>query len=257
MRNGTVLFWLLVLGGVTSAESITFDFSAGIGPNFSVREDDTGWDVRSDATGLRVSWDSNLRPFPSSAVEAGLGGVDALFTIDGDFSVTVDYTLHQFPSSPFSGVLIDSVLGVGPVVAGVGRQFEVLRFATSSGQFIEGFDTVEGPISPQLNSDSTGRYRITRTGSVISGFFASGGSSSFMFLGSKSSGFDGPIRPFLIGFYVIPANVDPDMFLDISFNNLLIEADRIEGAVPEPSTFALVALAVLMILRCRYATRTA
>ena len=55
MRSGIVVFCLLVLTGITTADSITFDFSEGIGPNFTTTKQRPFWNIQTDATGLRIS----------------------------------------------------------------------------------------------------------------------------------------------------------------------------------------------------------
>ena len=77
----------------------------------------------------------------------------------------------------------------------------------------------------------SGRYRIQRSGSTVTGSFAATGSSSFISLASVD-GFDGPMQIGVVAQQAGPPGGRSTTALDISFDNLIVEADRIEGYTP-------------------------
>jgi len=175
---------LLPLGQSAQAERFTFDFENGPGPLFDV--DNTGdlWTIDMDGPTLRISKPEDpLEVQPHGFI---VGGIRSRFSIEGDFTITVDYQLFYFPPDPTDGSsLNESLLEVEDEVPQV---FEVLRLAHGSGgQGIEAF----GPDAPVGGYDCppevlwSGRYRITRVGDTMTGAYALPGSDDFVVFGWK------------------------------------------------------------------------
>ena len=243
--------WVATLVGVTllcycvvqtppqaRAELLTFDFNSGYGPNFSVRNDGGLWTVGSDGSALRISKPADDGSFNGQGQI--WGGIKSIFSLEGDFSVTVDFTLHDFPfpGGEFAlAKLNESVLGVFPDNGGV---FEVLRFRQGTAMdLIEAFVAPPGiALGWPDSSLTTGQYRITRSESTYSGWYAIAGSTEFVSLGSYGGSLE-PVHVQLFGVEGMNGGYRSTTSFDIGFDNLVIQADRINGTVPEPSTFAM------------------
>jgi len=207
--------------------SLDFDFESGPGPNFAIFNTGDLWTVDTDGPDLRISKpadDGTVNPTGFIA-----GGIQSHFTVTGDFTITVDFFLYDFPSVPLPRLFNESLLSLS---FDGGQVFNVLRFEEFKGSFIEAFaappDTVLGATASTLSS---GRYRISRTGSVVTGLFAPSGSSAFTPLGSVS-GWSDPVQVVLMGAQGSRNRDRPTTSLDIGFDNLTISADGIVGLVP-------------------------
>ena len=93
---------------------------------------------------------------------------------------------------------------------------------------------------------STGRYQISRSGSVVTAYYAGLGSSDFTQVASITYS----TEPMLLELCGVqggsggPRSLTP---MDISFDNLTIVADQIQG-IPEPSTFVLFGMGEISLL---------
>ncbi len=207
---------------------LIFTFDSGPGSDFSVVNAGGLYAIDQDGPDLRISKpvdDGTILPTGYTP-----GGIISNFAIEGDFTITVDFALHDFPQPPEPQHMNESILGV---VAPGCRSFWVLRVWEGSGDFVQVYSTVhsgrpeigEGVQLP--SSDPAGYYRITRSGSRVSGYFAAAG-EAFTELFSVDD-FPEPVRVHLL------ARQGPNAFLgtrpttaiDISFDNLVVEAERI------------------------------
>jgi hypothetical protein len=208
-------------------ETFTFDFNTGPGPNFSINNTGNLFNVDTDGPSLRIfkpADDGTL--YTDSFISAG---IKSNFTCNGNFTVTVDFTLDNFPAIPFTHQLNESILGI--YNEDNSQFFLVLRFRLSHQNLIEVF-TKGHPLGVTTSTLITGRYRISRSGSIFTGQYAPSGSSTFTTIASDI-GFSGPVKLRIFGAQgrnVVGANRSTTA-LDISFDNLVIEADQCLGVL--------------------------
>jgi len=223
---GVAVLALAVAANTASAATLTFDFDSGPGQEFSVRNDGGLYAIDLDGPDLRIAKPADDATVnPTSPVS---GGVQSEFLIDGDFAVTVDFTLHSLPLAG-SQKLNESVLRV---LADDDTAFWILRFTLGNGNRIETFADfgVGNSRIPAMHHSSlmSGRYRLSRSGATIAGYYAESGSSDFTSLGGHN-GFTEPMRIELLASQ-LPNQLDyprPTTPLDISFDNLFLEAEAI------------------------------
>jgi hypothetical protein len=236
MRRILISLACLLLATNAWAESITFDFNNGIGADFAVRNDANAYTVLTSGPTVRAfkgSDDGSVSP------NDGLqGGIVSLFQLDGDFTVTVDFLLNDFPYPSFNQQINASLLAV---VNDSGDLAEVLRFRLNGRDRAELFANIPFQDLPINTGDLSGRYRLVRQGTTVTGYYASGNSGMFVELAS-AFGLAGPAQVQLLGAQgPNAAGSRPNTALDVEFDNLVIEADRIIGltTVPEPASLVL------------------
>lgn len=249
---------LVFLGaaGRANADTASFDFSSGIGPYFSVFNgsgnfpalDQPGglFNVATNSSGIDVSKPAdNGTISPVNAVGAG---IRSTFSVVGNFSITVDFTLNDFPIPNQSEGLNESWLSV--ISMDYRSDVSVLRYNyPSAGNLIEGWtDPSEIGFGIQNSSSMSGRYQLQRSGSTITALFADPDSSSFTQLASVD-GFPDPMKIQLFAAQNRNVGGDPrsTTSMDVSFNNLNVVADQIQG-IPEPSTFVLFGIGAFGLL---------
>lgn len=231
-----------------AADSFNADFQTGPGSSFTTENSHGLWTLDLDGPSFRVS--KTADPGTLGANEFVSGGINSQFALLGNFSVTVDFTHNAFPpAGPNPSGLNESMLSVNGDVSN--ESLLVLRYNTGSASRLEAFGT--SPIGDRDSSLSDGRYRIERSGNTLTASFASAGSETFTTLGSigvTSSQFTVGLR----ATQGMNEGVRSTTALDISFDNLTIQADAIVP-IPEPSTQVLVvaSLAALIGLRGRKA----
>jgi hypothetical protein len=124
----------------------------------------------------------------------------------------------------------------------------VLRFAETN-QFVEGF-TASGPHSAAVDPVTSGRYRISRTGSSFAGSYAQGSSATFNTLFSGIAITGDPYALTLFGVQGANVGTRSGTALDVSFDNLVVSAASFSGitaAIPEPSTYALMLAGLVFV----------
>ena len=225
VREVCVTGLLLAICGSSSGTTITFDFDSGIDlASFSVFNVGELFTISTEGQDLRISKpedDGTVLPLGFL-----LGGIESTFTIDGDFSLTVDFTLHDFP--PTGGPccpLNEALLRVESEDGSMG--FMIYRLRIVDGNLLPVWLDGVGVIGEQSTTLTSGRFRITRSGTTLAGWFSET-NGEFIQLGS-ASGWGGSSR---VRLYVaqgksvsgISRSTTP---LDISFDNLVIEADQI------------------------------
>jgi hypothetical protein len=230
-----------------SAAVLTFDFDAGPGPSFTTFNASGLFTLDLDGPDFRASKPSDDGTvLPTSFIS---GGIRTVFSLEGDFTVTVDFALDDLPpATPGTIPLNESVLGV--VGSEPGESFLVLRFQQASSNRIEAFSSSIGPIGAADSTLMTGRYQIERSGDTLIGRYAEAGSSSFATLGSASGYASSLFQVQLSGVQGASIGGDPrsTTSLDVSFDDLVIEVDVV---VPEPGTLVLASLCLLGVLLVR------
>jgi hypothetical protein len=251
ISRGILSLALLGLAALeTRADSVSFDFHAGVGPGFSIINEGGFWSAGVQAGELRISKGPDAGTPGASFEEAQFtrGGVRSVFQVAGDFEVTVDFMLYDFPLPPAAHGLTESILGMGNAQDPT-NFFWILRF----NNFLESFyQFPQAALGARPSTQMRGRYRITRVGGTLTGWIAAAGSSTFVAIGSHT-GFSGPAFVDLLGrqgtpFFHPPGPRGP---IDIGFDNLHIEADAVDGAVPEPAILLPFAACLLGIALAR------
>jgi len=221
------------VAGVLRGESLSFDFDGGLGQHFDIVNDSGLWNFDTAGTSMRIHKPAD----DGSTLPTGFvrGKVRSRFTIDGDFSVTVDFAHNDFPISANQFGLNESILAVVSESDGL---FEILRFNIGDGrEFIETFTVppeIPGFVVADERSDiSQGRYRLMRADGTISGWYALDGVSDFQPLGSLEP-FLGPV---FVELTATQGTNRPDTLrsmtaMDIGFDNLVIDADAITVMPP-------------------------
>lgn len=220
-----------------SAGVMSFDFSSEPGGNFSEFNDAGLYSITTAGGELRISKPADDGSYaPNGFIEAGLL---SHFTLAGDFTVKVDFTLYDLPYALGQRELNESLMAV---VAANGNAFEDLRFTVGDGRnLVEAFDSPYTGLPTYYSSLASGVYQISRVGSTISGAIAASESSPFVSLGS-ASGFSDPMRVQLFAAQGENSGNRSTTAIDIGFTGLTIEADQlqgVQGAVPEPSSIVL------------------
>ena len=221
-----------------SADTITFDFESGPGPGFSTTNSGNLWTLDTDGPTFQASKPADDGSFEPNGFIAG--GITSNFTMTGDFLVTVDFSILNFPAAgPAASALNESVLGVSGDTAG--ESFLVLRFRHGSSDQIEAFGSSGGPTGVQNSSLTSGQYQIERVGDTLTGRFAPTGSATFTTLGSFGGYTSPEFQIVLNGVQGTNAGGQPrsNTALDVAFDNLVVTADGFVGTVPEPSSLAL------------------
>jgi len=176
-------------------------------------------------------------------------GLQSYFTIDGDFSVFIDFNLINFPAQDPHGWneagLRVSRKNVNDPLYGYEDNFMCLRFSVD---MVEGASNLH-PYTIGVKSDSTkqGKLGITRHGNLMSawidrgsGAIRLGSIANDKFLGAMdlqiaaSQGCNYPLGR-------------PHTALDAPFDNLTVTAETI--VIPEPASMLLLGLGGLLLSR--------
>lgn len=232
--------WTLLSAAGAGATTLTYDFNAGLGPEFESFSTDGLFAVDTSGQNVRISKPADnlaLRQNPNEFIS---GGVRLNLALGGDFVVTVDFTLHDFPATPGASQLNESVLAASSI-SDPGAAISILRFRVGSQNLIELFAAPPGlPFGIAPATANSGRYRLERSGSDITASYAIGSSATFIPVATASNVTD-PYRFVLAA--VQGANSGPrsSTALDISFDNLIVEAEFLVET-PEPAALALFGL---------------
>lgn len=228
----TIILSLVLIGNFSDATTLNYDFNSGISSDFQVSNDSDLFDVDASSGNLRISKSSDDGTInPSGFINAG---IRSIYSIAGDFTITVDFTLNDFPET-VRPQLNESILGVSST--NNDDFFWVLRFSSGTRDRIEAYS--EGPMGLTTTNILTGSYQISRIGSTVTGLYSSDG-LNFNVLGSVSD-FSDPINISLLAAQGQGRLGErrSTTSLDISFDDLVIEADQIINPVPEPGTMIL------------------
>ena len=127
--------------GSAISASLTFDFDSGPGPLFSISNTGAIWNIDADGPTMRFQKGEDDRSInPRDFI---LGAISSKFNLEGDFSITTDFTLHDFPAAEARGQLNESLLGV---TFSDGFVFEVLRFRSGDRNRVEAFLFTHRPL---------------------------------------------------------------------------------------------------------------
>ena len=239
MSFSALVAWLLSTSAVLAANHIFLDeFNAGVNSiNYTILTQSEPYTVNTTGPTLRIS---KFEGTTGSLNEFRSGGIISRYTVDGDFTVTVDFKINDLPLPPSSGGLNESLLKLNMAGSGTGgSSFLLLRFAegTSQLQLIEGFAIPAGKagfnFAVNVSTLTSGQYRIVRTGNTMQALFRAARSDAFTLLGSDTdTSYRGPTTVALLavqGFN--PGGTLSTTPLDVEFDNLVIEA---ESFVPPP-----------------------
>jgi len=173
MKNCLLLVILFCFGTLCAQQAQAQGMNDNFNDNFL---DPARWQkLVPPPTSTVTVTETNQRLEVTMSSGAGGGGIVSVCSVAGDFDVQVDYILLNWPSHNNHSVRLGAYdLGV----AGVG---EVGMNRNSSGSEVYIFQLLNlHPIAS--TSDTSGKLRLVRTGSTISGFFFSG--TSWVLVGS-------------------------------------------------------------------------
>lgn len=156
-----------------------------------------------------------------------MGGIESLFLLDGDFSITVDFHLSDFPLSTPSGWNEANFYMACPLNE---ISFQILRFTTPSDQRLEGYYAISSGswgIDPMVDNTMDGKFRIIREGSTMWAWIDRG--DGFSLLGSRtSSDFLRPMSVSLCVSQVKPkSGYRPNTSIEVHYDNLDVIAETI------------------------------
>ncbi|MGA2622085.1 MAG: PEP-CTERM sorting domain-containing protein [Thermoguttaceae bacterium] len=246
---------VLVLAGVGAvrAATVSFDFTSGAQPYFRNFGDLSVFNVDTSGA-VRIYKSADDRTYQG---DQNIGaGVWSLFQLTGDFSVTVDYTLTDFPTPTDYGTNETQFFVMsqtyGPYFSiwrrkGTDGENHIFAWGSSSGGEFGSGD--------QVTTDNSGQYRITRTGTVLTAEYRPTGNNDFTTIASAPILFppgDEPMWILLEGCQErtgVPG-LRADTSLDVTYDNLVIQADGFEGSIPspEPSTLALLGVGFVSLV---------
>lgn len=221
--------------------AIAFGNDAPFMGNFSVFNDGDLFQVTLSDGSVGISKPADNGSFNSAGFVTA--GIRSAFSLIGDFSVTVRFELIDFPHPVGTQQLNESLLAV---VSDSGALYEVLRFNQSGGRSrVEAFTNPFVPLPAFNSSLDSGVYNISRTGSTISGWISPSDGSTLTFLGS-ASGFTDPMHVQLFAAQGANSGDRSTTSLGIGFSQLTVQADQINGIVPEPPSIALWCILALL-----------
>jgi hypothetical protein len=145
---------------------------------------------------------------------AGGGGVVSTCSLGGDFDVQVDYILLNWPTHNDHSVRLGAY-----DLGGVG----MLRFSDSTSEL---YELGPGSTAHTPTNDTSGQFRLVRTGSTISGFFRTG--NTWTFLGSETVS----TRPTRINLDLGSNGTFAPGGVSVAFDNFTVNS----GALSCPST---------------------
>jgi len=228
------------------AEMLLENFDDGWSPGlWEIDKNHDLWTVAAPDPSGRLQVSKPADDDQSTASEHISGGLHSLFTLDGDFAVSVDYQLLAFP---------DAGLGYNEAVMRVkaedtGASFWCLIYMIEDRQNAEGYDSWNDmPVGPIPDSSTEGVFEIQREGQTLSALIDRG--SGLELLGSASdSAFLGPVSLDIFAAQIVrPTGYRSFSEMDVRFDNFSVTAETI---IPEPATLSLLVLGGVGLLRRR------
>ena len=224
-----VSFFLGMTSGESPGQTTIFDFDSGLGSEWSLIDVSGLFTVLTSGPNVQISKPADDRTvFPDGFITGGIG---SNFCLAGDFVVTVDFELLDFPVTDVNQLneCILSVSGDDPE-----ESFLVLRFSTNQ-QYVEVFSSSDGAIGAQINTQLTGRFRISRVGNTMSGYFADAGSEVFTLLGSAQWSSQDQIVSLIAVQGLQGGNLRAANSLDMTFDDLIVDGTIEPGCVTSAS----------------------
>ena len=212
----------------TNAKQLQFDFDTGAGPNFTAFDDAKLFEIDTAGPDLRITKSADEGSVrPNGWVNAGF---QSNFTVEGDFLITIEFSLANFLPADGDNGLNESLLAV---VAADGGTFQIVRFRHGKSNQIESYCIA--PVKhvsgvAQNSGVSSGQFRIARTGTTVTAFYAAAGGSSFTPIGN-AQGLSGPVRIRAFVAQGQQSGLRSTTASDVSFDNLVIQAEKVNGLV--------------------------
>jgi len=219
---------MMAFASAAQATEHVYDFANGPGPDFTVLNDGSLWSVGTTGPNVSIAKPADdLSVLPQAFT---FGGFKSNFSVDGDFTITVDFQLPILNRDlSNSETLNESILAA--LTTNDQQLFEVLRYVqgNDTSELLEASASGVGPIGPQAAPASIindGRYRLTRVNGLMSAYYAETGSDAFTLIGT-TSGFTGPM-------YLKVAAVEGSNLsnsnraanaMSVSYDNLIVDAD--------------------------------
>jgi len=255
-RVAGLLIVLALFAPAAGAAPVLVDFDHGA-PDFEPVNDAALWTLGLSGPDLAVSKPAD--PLAVSPQGFVTGGALSKFCVDGDFSVTVDYALPDFPIDPSNAFTSNEAVLVVARPPALAPYFLVLRYAEGGGgQRMAAFNgTFLGDAPAAAGVLDAGRFRITRSGDVITGWIAPPGGESFTVLGS-AGGYVGPMVVELLAAQGTNAGGfdRANTSLEVRFDDLVVDGwATCPAAAPQALaglTLGLAALAVTRLRRQRF-----
>lgn len=242
----SIVFAVLVLSVLTvysTAATLTDNFDNGISVNWGTFQTDAAgapWTVSASTGALEISKSADNDV--ATMYQHLMAGVQSNFALDGNFSVSVDFSLPTFP--------LVSAYGWNETMLKIrfdqGGEFYSLRFTNNSENRAEAFCNIDPYVIGYIpNSTTQGKFTVSRQGTTMSAYLNDG--INDIFLGQMSSQqFSGNA---VIQLYAAQAwdypGQRPNTALDVRFDNFTATADSI--VVPEPMSMFLFGIGGLML----------
>ena len=236
---------VITTGAGTAAQADTFSdsFNTALNPQIwqTVQGNAAGapWTISAPDSQGRLQISKPADNDTTTLQSVVQGEVVSRFTLAGDFTITVDFNLLNFPvpssGETFSALSVDSAFGY----------FNVVR---CNGVYNETSCMLDGHVAlsnVSFDTATVGTYKIQRQGDTISGFINDG--SGFVLLGQVT---DPNLLAPISGIELLAAETPSPRFqdaIDVRYDNFTVTADSITNA-PEPSTFAMLAAGAIALL---------
>ena len=238
----TICFVVIVLSVLTvysSATTLTDNFDNGLSANWRTFQTDAAnapWTISANTGVLEISKPADN---DTQTKYHNLGaGITSKFSLDGDFALSVDFTLVNFPLANTNG-WNEAILQI----ANATQTFECLRFTSHYAQFAE---KRWGSYLTYSCSFITGKLGITRQNNTVSAWI-SNGTNTIQLGSSQSDEFLGAttVNLFLFEESDHASTGRLSTALDVQFDNFTATADSI--VVPEPTTLFMLGLGGLIL----------
>jgi hypothetical protein len=245
----SILLAVLVVSVLTvslPAATLTDNFNSGLSSTnwgtFQTNAAGAPWTISASTGAVQISKSADNDS--STMYQNVVAGLLSNFTLQGDFSVSIDFDLHTFPLAPAYGWNEAQF----KVWTDEGGQFYPLRYTNSADQRVEAFCNVSPyVINSTVNSTMLGNFRITRLGNTMAAYLNNGTTeillgqaSSQLFLGSAS------VQLLVANVWDYPGS-RPNTALDVRFDNFTATADSI--IIPEPISILLLGFGGLFLSR--------
>jgi hypothetical protein len=234
------LCWALI--STLHADQVAYDLTGNPGP-LSKYWERGFWSVELGETGLRVSKPaddgSTFRCDDTAKNPYSTAGVESTFTVDGDFTVSVDYDWQQIVTPSFSKGLTEAVLLLTPITP-PSYSIGIYNLRNDLGNHFTTFfvSTPEGmTVGTLFNAPESGILKFQRINNVLSAY-ATDASGIETLVGSDDiSEFAGPMQIKVQGRQgqqthscEVIGNERRDP-MEIEFRDLSVEADVITPSI--------------------------